>query len=212
MKSFLYTATFAALATAATAQQYPEHYELTVNLQYEVNEATQGNAEQLGMEPEGTVAFDMVFLRPDCIAWYQSASGTYHAITSTLRAFDRSTEMDLRSEARIQIANDLGGAVDRLLFFVRPNIRLKTGQTIERMSVLSDVDRSALRSNAFITDRNLLREILQDEGTTASVFVAGSPQAAVVMNVVDADVTLTHQAGGQTSGQVPTCTPPAGYP
>ena len=212
MKRFLCAVLFTASATTASAQFHPEHHEMTVEVQYAVTDATVANAEPLGIEPEGTFAFDMVFPRPECLARYQSGGAMYYSIDTVLRGFDQRATIGWRDPATLAIADDLSGAVDRVLFVLRPNIQLKSGTTLERVTLLSDVDIGALQSNAFISDAEFLREILQDDGTQAYVFTAGSPQADVVMEVLDVDVRLTLRRIAGSRTEWATCTPPAGQP
>lgn len=212
MKRFFCVAILAALATGASAQNYPEHFELAVQLQYEVAELSQDAADSAGIEAQGVVNVDMLFPRPYCLAWYQSGSATYYSTETSIKAFDVNAQMPLRTEPAVQISNDLSGALDRLLFVFRPNMPLKTGGTVERLTIVSDMPIDTLDSNAFIEGRQLLREILNENGTQMRVFLASAPQAAIVMDVTGADVTISNLRGNSTRAEVATCTPPAGQP
>ncbi|WP_415920941.1 hypothetical protein [Tateyamaria sp. SN6-1] len=212
MKRIFSALAFALCATQASAQIHPQHYDLSVEVQYQVTEATEAAAEAMGIEQTGVFTFDMLFPRPACLAHYQSGSASYYSTDTTLTAFDSKTRLHLRSEPRLQIANDLSGVLDRVLFVLRPDMRLKSGQVIERMTLTSDVALSALSSNAFVEDSRLLQEILNEDGAQVFVFLDTAPQAAVIMDVVGAGVSISNRRGNAPRNQIATCTPPAGFP
>lgn len=203
---FCFAVYFAVVATVASAQSEPEHFEIEINLRYELSQNT---ASQLGVNQRGEINAAMTFVRPDCLVRVETSGSSYPAIHSHLKAFDKEAVNGLSASSQLSVRNDFNGNDWVQLNLNARGIRLGPQRIGALVLNAGQLPLDAVSSNDFIADEGLLTDILQYPGLYAYGQFVGSSTADFSLQVTDIQASVSHnRARPTTSSQYPTCTPP----
>ena len=207
---FCAAALLAASATVAQAQAEPESYQVSVSFGYELS---QGTANQLGVSARGDISATMNFVRPDCLGSNESTGAAYPATYSQVKAFGKESIAGLSRSNQMIVRNDFYGNDWVQLNLDVGSIRLGSQRLASIVLNAGQLPTDAVSSNAFITDGDLLEDILEYQGLNAYGQFAGSSTSDFALTVTGVRASISHTPfRPTTASQYATCASPAGQP